>query len=317
MRDNLLGYLLEALEPHERDAVEQSLERDPRLRAELELLDRGLEPLRADRGHLEAPHGLAQRTCDFVITQATVMLAPAAAPSRMRWTMADFVVAAGIVIAASMMFFPALNHSRHLAQMAGCQNNMRQVGVALAGFSQNHGGSLPEVLHRGKIMVPESFASTLAGGHYLPSMSALRCPAGGQPAEGSDAIPTVVQIQTARGSEWTRIRRWMDRVYAYTLGYYEDGEYRTPKHVGDSHFVILSDAPNYNCSSRMSQSHGGGIQNVMFRDLHVKQSCSCKPEGGRDDIFLNGRNQIAPGTDPNDSVVATSRAEPLLIGLEQ
>ena len=41
------------------------------------------------------------------------------------------VVAAGIFIAASLLFFPAMNQSRFAARLTGCKNNLRQVGLGL------------------------------------------------------------------------------------------------------------------------------------------------------------------------------------------
>jgi len=66
MRDHLLGYLIEALEPSERDEVEEYLSRHPGLRVELERLDCCLEPLRAGKFHHDPPPRLVERTCEFV-----------------------------------------------------------------------------------------------------------------------------------------------------------------------------------------------------------------------------------------------------------
>src|SRR2546425_88207 len=104
MRNNLIGYLLEALDPAERQTVEEQLGQDPQLREELKLMERSLEPLRGDDGHFDPPAGLAQRTCNYVATYLSEAAdAPPANVSRSHWTAADFVVAAGIFFAASML----------------------------------------------------------------------------------------------------------------------------------------------------------------------------------------------------------------------
>ncbi|HEV3417144.1 MAG TPA: hypothetical protein VG056_10035, partial [Pirellulales bacterium] len=64
IQHDLLGYLLDALEPEEREFVEAEMERDPQLRDQLETLRRGLLVLRDEP--CEPPAGLAARTCDFV-----------------------------------------------------------------------------------------------------------------------------------------------------------------------------------------------------------------------------------------------------------
>ena len=47
------------------------------------------------------------------------------------WNLIDFVVAAGVSLAAAMLFFPAVSNSRYQAQLAACQNNLRMFGIAL------------------------------------------------------------------------------------------------------------------------------------------------------------------------------------------
>ena len=54
MRDLLLGYLLNALEPDEKRELERCLSSDPELRRDLELLRRSLEPLNEEKIGLSA-----------------------------------------------------------------------------------------------------------------------------------------------------------------------------------------------------------------------------------------------------------------------
>ena len=70
MREELVGYLLDALDADERATVEQRLRQDSQLQHELELLHESLEPLRADEGSFDPPQGLAARTCAFVVRQS-------------------------------------------------------------------------------------------------------------------------------------------------------------------------------------------------------------------------------------------------------
>jgi len=66
MRDLLLGYLLDALEPDEKRELERRLSTDPELRRDLELLRRSLEPLDGTSSLIDPPAGLARRTCDWI-----------------------------------------------------------------------------------------------------------------------------------------------------------------------------------------------------------------------------------------------------------
>ena len=63
MHDELVGYLLGALEQHEAERVEQSLQDNCELQALLERLRRSLGFLQCRDEHADAPRGLASRTC--------------------------------------------------------------------------------------------------------------------------------------------------------------------------------------------------------------------------------------------------------------
>jgi len=66
VREQLLGYLLEALEPDERHRLEAELLQDPTLQRDLEELNDSLEPLRLTEDPPEPPTGLAERTCQMI-----------------------------------------------------------------------------------------------------------------------------------------------------------------------------------------------------------------------------------------------------------
>lgn len=63
MHDQLLAYLCCALELDEVSRVEAYLKGDREAQRRFELLRLGLAPLEGDRAHVEAPRGLARRTC--------------------------------------------------------------------------------------------------------------------------------------------------------------------------------------------------------------------------------------------------------------
>src|SRR5687767_12127740 len=106
MRDQLLGYLLDAIEPAEQEHVEQQLASNPELRNQLELLHRSLDPLRADIGEFQPPRGLATRTVQFVSARSVTLATPEVSVSR--WSFSDVSIMAGIMLIASALFFPAL-----------------------------------------------------------------------------------------------------------------------------------------------------------------------------------------------------------------
>lgn len=312
MRDNLLGYLLEALEPSERDHVEQSLERDPRLRYELEILDRALEPLRAEQGAYEPPAGLAQRTCEYVIAQGMAMLAPAGDAATSRWRMADYAVAAGVMIAASVLFFPAMNHSRHTARLASCSNNLRQIGAALTNYAGRHGGLFPKVPTEGSLSFAGMQAPLLVGQEYVDGPTFL-CPASSLADDSQFRLPTTADLESASPEELTRLKPRASGSYGVPLGWYYDDEglLRPNRNLNRANFALLADAPRVGCAKQVSQNHDSCVHNVYFEDGHVKLLRKCIPDGSKDNIFANEHNQVGPGANRNDAVVAPSHASPL------
>ena len=66
MREDLLGYLLGAMEPDERREIESRLAADADLRAELSLLQTLLVESGDPTHLLDPPAGLARRTCEFI-----------------------------------------------------------------------------------------------------------------------------------------------------------------------------------------------------------------------------------------------------------
>ena len=62
MDDNLIGYLLNALDPDEHRRTEEYLRGNAEARRKLELLRSALAPLAADAGQPDSPAGLVERT---------------------------------------------------------------------------------------------------------------------------------------------------------------------------------------------------------------------------------------------------------------
>ena len=67
-RDQLLGYLLGALDDAEQELVAERLENVGELRRDLAVLSRALAPLDAVRRDYSPPPDLAARTCRLVVS---------------------------------------------------------------------------------------------------------------------------------------------------------------------------------------------------------------------------------------------------------
>ncbi len=337
MRDALLGYLLDALEPDERAEVEQKLKHSQELQDELALLSQALEPLEPAVGHYPPPIGLAERACEFVArrtmvmtfagaggdTQAAETLPRSSRWSLSDWTLADWAVAAGIFLAAAMIFFPAVSHSRYTARLAACQDNLRRIGVALAQYSGLHRGYFPEVPAEGNLSAAGIYAPTLVNDQLLADPHALICPGSDLASQVSTfKVPTLDELRRAQGKNLARLQQSMGGSYGYHLGYASDGHVQPMRNLQRPSFALMADAPRHQPAQGgavplpQSLNHDGSGQNVLFEDGHVGYLTTSKA-GGLDDIFLNDRGQVAAGLHRDDAVIANSGAPPIAVTTEK
>jgi hypothetical protein len=201
MREQLLGYLLGALDDSEHQQVEDHLRNNPQAQQELEILSGGLLPLEAGEAHHEPPQGLAQRACQAVETQRQpVMLEAPHAPRR--WSLIDVAVAGGLKLAAAAVFFPAVNYSRAMARRAGCEDNLRQIGAALVSFSNDHGDHFPSIQQSGPLSVAGVTASRLVSGQHIAKHQVFVCPSSEMVEQrNSFRVPTISRLMEATVKE--------------------------------------------------------------------------------------------------------------------
>jgi hypothetical protein len=299
------------------------------LQGELATLARALEPLEMAAGHIEPPVGLAERTCEFV-ARRTMVVALAGADgfagedlrhstrwSLADWRLADWAVAAGIFLAATMIFFPAVSHSRYSARLAACQDNLRRIGVALAQYSGLHKEYFPEVPAEGNLAAAGIYAPILVHDQLLTDPRVLICP-GSELADqgGKFHIPTLEELSKARGEEnLASLQRSMGGSYGYHLGYVSNGHAQPMKNLQRPTFGLMADAPRPleaepgSLPVAPSSHHGGMGQNVLFEDGHVGYLTTSKA-AGRDEIYVNDHGQVAAGLHRDDAVIAGSGTRP-------
>lgn len=320
-RELLLGYLLDALEDEEREQVERQLESNPELRDELDLIATQMEPLADTYTEHEPPHGLASRTFSVIVDRLAAP-ASAALPSavageiqpRSRWRLADVVVLAGICLSAAMLFFPAIAQSRYAARLAACQNNLRELGFALADYSEKAGrGYFPEVPVEGNLSFAGVYGPELRDHGYLTNARNVLCPSSTIAAQYPDfEMPTLVEIERASGTELIMFHRLAGGSYAYSLGVVVNGRYRAPRNEGRTHFVLMADAPSMHLDGYRSSNHGGRGQNFLYEDGHVCYVVECWSNTTQDNPFENRLGWPEAGVDANDAVVGPTYASPFV-----
>lgn len=312
MRDNLIGYLLDALEPSEQEMVEARLASDPGLRRDLEMLSRSLAPLAVDKAHFEPPVGLGHRTCQFVSAQTQATPASPVVSVSSRWSLADLAMAAGIFLAATLLFWPAMNQSRFAARLAGCQNNLQQLGMALSTYSTQFPGQFPVAPVSSNQNRAGMYAVILREQGFLPKTHVLICPASALADRVDDfRVPTSKELSQAQAERLAALRRQMGGSYGYSLGFIVNGRYHPPRDLRRATRALMADAPSPTTPYHHSLNHGGCGQNVLFEDLHVQFLTTCKAKGCNDHIFVNDEGLVRAGLHEGDSVIGASDDRPL------
>lgn len=317
--ENLLGYLLGALDDETTAQVGAQIQADPDSRGRLEQLRQLLEPLGADKGDEAPPAGLAVRTlarvaeyCCLDLPRAPVS-ASRSAPASSWWRRADVLVAASLLITMLGLGLPVLFRLRDThtgAAMIECENNLRVFNVALQTFHDQHHKYPSVVVERPRdaagMVVP-----ILAKAGVLPALASVRCPGSGP------GVPCPLTLDEARAlspEEFFRQARYLVPSYAYSLGHRDDeGNYHgptIPEGQQASDFPLMADGPPADGGSGNSGNHGGAGQYVLFADGHVRFVNIRNVGFQKDDIYLNKAYKVAAGLGPFDTVLGPSGAKP-------
>ncbi|MCA9222085.1 MAG: hypothetical protein KDA71_17270 [Planctomycetales bacterium] len=349
MREDLLGFLLGALDATERQRIERKLEADPQLREQLEEIRRKLDPLESirddeDAWENEPPFGLADRTCDFVSGfqdeaiprnasfanagfEANHPARPAASLSPTRitpaagrhWSWAELAVCAAVFVVSTSLVFPALMQSRFQTQLAACQDNLRILSQSIETYATHApDGRLPYVPAEG----PEAFAGFVAvslnEAELLPDASTLICPASefaDQVRESANPfrIPTAQDLRRARERQLTQLQRMAGGSFGYTVGYVKNGVHQAVRHDGRSYFPVVSDAPTLNTPDGRPLNHWGRVHQLLYLDGHIQRVADCTAaDCANDHPFRNNRGVVEAGLGENDAVIAPSISPPLI-----
>ena len=153
-------------------------------------------------------------------------------PMRVRWW--EIVVIAVLLALVGVFLWPARVNGPP-GQWAHCMSNIRQVGVAMLIYAEEHNGSYPE-----------SFGVLLKAGPFLSPRTFI-CPASGNkvpedfPKEG---------LQDADLSVLIRVDAWSDYVIVKGLS-----------HAGREDIIVLYEKPGH---------HRASGRNCFFDDGHVE-----------------------------------------------
>ncbi|PHQ32019.1 hypothetical protein [Rhodopirellula bahusiensis] len=201
MQEDLLGYLLGALEADEMQRVEKLLRESPEAREMLADLERKLGPLHDDCEIVEPPPtDLVARTLDAlpplppmpgaepdqpttpaeskVSAPVTPKLSPVMEGSdSLAWTWRDWVgsfTAACIMLAIAL---PSMVEGRFMARKQACQDNLRQLGMAMTQYvTRNAEARLPSVESTGYQAFAGVYAPRLHAAGLMTNSRSTLCP---------------------------------------------------------------------------------------------------------------------------------------------
>ena len=326
-KEQLLGYLLDALEESEQAAIESELKQNPKLLDDLAVVRESLLPLWVAQPDFTPPPGLAGRTSEFVFTHPEAARAgppvpmapfapdPAIAPepagnrgNQASWL--DVAVAASVVVAATLLIFPAIQASRFNSRLAECGNNLRQLSLALTQYGDTHEDYFPPIYAKGKLAGAGIVGPMLVTEGYVDGSEWFVCPASPLAEEGEFRVPTIDDLLSASPQELASLRGRMAGSYGNNMGYVENGRYRSPRNLRRPFAAVMSDVPGLLSSGYQSPNHDGRGQNVLFECGRVSFYRTPRPHVHADNLFLNDAGMVDAGSHRNDSVIGPSWAVP-------
>lgn len=324
MDENLVGYLLNALDSDTQQEVEASLRKSSELRSRLKLLERSLAPLDADREMLELRPGLVLSTLARIAEFQCRKLPDAPPPpksqsvpiSRPRFRRADALVAALLlIVVGSIGSSYLLRVWREYHGRAECRNNLSHIWRGLQIYCDTHEGSFPAVEANGPRGVAGIFVPTLGERGLLGPEISVTCPAQERRPPSRRTVREMEELYDKNPDAFRSEARMLSGGYAYTLGYLDmNGGYHGLRcdSVESGNLKLLPivadrlDTP----TQRNSANHGGEGQNVLYLDGHVEWRTSREAGINRDDIFVNWDNQVLAGKAREDSVLGSGDASP-------
>ncbi|QGJ71582.1 Hypothetical protein PBC10988_32890 [Planctomycetales bacterium 10988] len=308
MRELLIGYLLEILEPEEYAYVEEQLQREPSWREALEQIRSELDCLQADPAPLDPPQGLAERTCDQLFSGDSTSfseLNPVSKSNRWRnWSLCDVVATLAMTFSFLLLLGPCLCHLQSESQLSACKDHLREIGKGFSSYSLANAGFYPPLLWEGPLSGPSSRTLTLFEEGHLTDPTVLQCPSATEASLCLDTCPSRDSFLEADEESLKILKRSLGGSYAFSLGYEQEQDEQNPM-LSRSQFALVADRPSALEPQLQSRNHGGKGQNVLFEDGHVQfLSDPVLPASAMDHIFLNRIGLQAPGLDEQDSVMA-------------
>lgn len=321
MRDELVGYLLGALEAPEARRVEAALN-DPRdgatLRRDLDCLRTALLPLAHDREAIAPPRGLAQRTIAAVRNAAD---AAASSPRPRVFSPAeeqplvgprawlDRLIIAATALAACVLVGPLLLDSIVESRSRRVERNLQNLAGGLQGYAESH-RVYPTPPDSGPLSRAGLYAPTLVSERRIVADDGTVLVPGTALSRGKNfRVPSLEELKAAVGTpRFEELVHQMGGDFGYTLGHRDaNGVLQPNENQRRGHHPLMADAPDSCCQK--SSNHPGGIHFVLYEDGRVERVF--QDDLHRDDhLYQNEDGKTAAARDPEDAVIGDSHHQP-------
>ena len=320
MREDLVGYLLGALEEPESARVQAALA-DPRqaatLQRDLDLLRQAVAPLSRDRAPEPPPAGLAGRTLAFVHSHAAEaprpMLSPAAdypvtVGGARVWL--DRTIVAAAALAASVLVGPLLLDAITESRARRAERNLQKISTGLQGYAESH-RVYPTPPDSGPLSRAGLYAPTLVSEHRLVADDGTVLVPGARRGRRKDFhVPSLEELKAVVGTpQFDELVKTMGGDFGYTLGHRDAAGKLVPNlNSRRAHHPIMADAPDPCCEK--SSNHPGGIHHILFEDGRVTRVFLDGLHDGGDHLYRNDDGKTAAADDPEDAVIGDSHHQP-------
>lgn len=344
MQDDLIGYLLGAIEPDESSRVKQALHAEAglespiavtsggekparRLSEQLTLLQSAFTPLEPDRPALPAPAGLADRTLAFVRTQAALStaiqtaveepppapafspdLSPAMSPPAR--SVLDRVILAATALAAAVLLAPLLLDSIEDSRTRRVEQKLGVLSGVLHGYADSH-REYPTPPASGPLSRAGLYAPTLVAEHRLKADDGtLLVPGSTLSQSGTFRIPSMEELEEAVGADRLEMLvRQMGGDFGYTLSHRNaDGVLQPIRDTRRGDHPIMADAPADHGLHALN--HPSGLHHILFEDGRVQRVFDPTFAADRDHLYRNHQGALAAGVDADDAAIGGSHHQP-------
>ncbi len=326
----LLGYLLNALEPDDMEAVRIALESSPDVRSRLLALKALLDPLAEDKEVYEPKADLVDRT----LAQLPVVVSDTSSgeladksgansrerlslPSRLDLvrfdsSLLDVVIATVACLAALALLFPGILGSRELARRDGCCENLRSLGNALASFAdRNAQRRLPELEASGPLAFAGVYSIRLNECGLLEKPESRVCPSYQADLVTDSQIPSSESLRTMNLKELFVVQRTAGGTYAFNMGCRTKESLRPFPMSGRPNIAVMADAPIDDENGEIRSPHPGDCFNMLFEDGRVWTIRIDRQSVFPDHPFLNRQGMPEAGVDLEDASLGPSYLPPL------